>query len=225
MLLLLFSLAAWGWLKQSEIHHASSSVSCPVCQSYPGCEGETKRVHFWVPFFVSLPTSGDLYPIYPKHTWTKYVALTLLGVQSRFGDKVTWNLSELSSKRDCSSKLQRLPTIANYPTILCVWGVLVCRSDCFGWAHAFSPATIRCPHSLRTEGGLLRLVARSKVLVPMALPKVLAALSLAGRMTAAVIGHASIKGSFRRLLLSRIARVKDAVRHPRVVNERRLPKP
>ena len=64
----------------------------------------------------------------------------------------------------------------------------------------------------------------STVLVPMAVPKVLAALNLARQMTTVVLEPASIKWSFRRPLLARRARDKDAVRH-RVVNERRLPKP
>ena len=60
--------------------------------------------------------------------------------------------------------------------------------------------------------------------MPMAVPKVLAALNLARQMTTVVLEPASIKWSFRRPLLARRARDKDAVRH-RVVNERRRPKP
>ena len=39
--------------------------------------------------------------------WDAHGLLTLLGLQTRFGDnwgKITWNLSGLSPKRDCSSK-------------------------------------------------------------------------------------------------------------------------
>ena len=61
------------------------------------------------------------------------------------------------------------------------------------------------------------------MLVPTAVPKVLAAFNLARQMATVVMEPASIKWSFGRPLLAR-APATNAVCH-RVVNERRLPKP
>ena len=99
-----------------------------------------------------------------------------------------------------------VPTFQPFCVLHEYWGFLSCRNNFFRRGHE-APRDIRSPNLSEQRGVYCSSSWRidpspSMVQVQMAVPYVLAAFNLARQMTTTAIKPASIKKSFRRLLLA-----------------------